>query len=119
MKTRWSVAPGRTPTISPVPFNAAGRAKALSYSQSQLSMPERICAFYSQWHLMLGPFGLKIWNEADPLTGKTLAWIVGGWEDRAPAFGRRRVDRDDHPHGLRVRAPRCIRDCGGPRARQN
>src|ERR1051326_600631 len=48
-----------------VPFNDSGRAKALAYSQSELSMPERICAFYSQWHLMIGTFGMKIWNETD------------------------------------------------------
>jgi len=67
-----------------IPFNESGRAKSLSYSQSQLSMPERICAFYSQWHMMVGTFGLKMWNESDPLTGKTVAWVVGAWEDRAP-----------------------------------
>jgi hypothetical protein len=66
-----------------VPFNESGRAKALSYSQSQISMPERICAFYSQWHMMIGTFGVKIWNETDPLTGKTVAWVIGAWEDRA------------------------------------
>ncbi len=76
-----------------IPFNAAGRAKALSYSQSQISMPERICAFYSQWHLMVGTFGMKIWNEADPLTGKTVAWVIGAWEDRAPMY----IWMDDRP----------------------
>src|ERR1051326_8170389 len=67
-----------------IPFNESGRAKSLSYSQSQISMPERICAFYSQWHMMIGTFGVKIWNETDPLTGRTVAWVVGAWEDRAP-----------------------------------
>src|SRR6202047_4435720 len=67
-----------------IPFNESGRAKALSYSQSQLSMPERICAFYTQWHMSIGPFGLKIWNETDPLTGKTVAWVIGAWETRGP-----------------------------------
>ncbi|HJT88331.1 MAG TPA: hypothetical protein VJ732_10755 [Bryobacteraceae bacterium] len=77
-----------------IPFNASGRAKALSYSQSQISMPERICAFYSQWHLMVGTFGMKIWNEADPLTGKTVAWVIGAWEDRAPMY----IWMDGRPH---------------------
>ncbi len=67
-----------------VPFNASGRAKALSYSQSQISMPTRICALYSQWHLMVGTFGIKIWHETDPLTGKVVAWVIGPVEDRAP-----------------------------------
>ena len=65
-----------------IPFNDAGRAKALSYKQSQISMPERICAFYSQWHMMIGTFGIKMWNQADPVSGKTVAWVVGAWEDR-------------------------------------
>ena len=77
-----------------LPFNESGRAKALSYSQSQLSMPERICAFYTQWHMMIGPFSLKIWNEADPLTGKTVAWVVGGWETRGPMA----IWMDGRPH---------------------
>jgi len=65
-----------------IPFNEAGRAKALSYMQSQISMPERICAFYSQWHMMIGTFGIKMWNQTDPVTGRTVAWVIGAWEDR-------------------------------------
>lgn len=77
-----------------VPLNPSGRAKALSYSQSQISMPERICAFYSQWHMMIGTFGVKIWNETDPVTGRTVAWVVGAWEDRAPMT----IWMDGRPH---------------------
>jgi len=77
-----------------IPFNESGRAKALSYMQSQISMPERICAFYSQWHMMVGTFGIKIWNETDRLTGKTIAWVVGEWEDRAPMV----IWMDGRPH---------------------
>ncbi len=77
-----------------LPFNESGRAKALSYSQSQLSMPERICAFYTQWHMSIGPFGLKIWNETDPLTGKTVAWVIGAWETRGPMT----IWMDGRPH---------------------
>ena len=77
-----------------LPLNESGRAKALSYSQSQLSMPERICAFYTQWHMAIGPFSLKIWNEADPVTGKTVAWVVGGWETRGPMT----IWMDGRPH---------------------
>src|SRR5256886_13197861 len=62
-----------------IPINDAGRAKALSYRQSHISMPERICAFYSQWHMMIGTFGIKIWNQTDPVSGKTVAWVVGAW----------------------------------------
>jgi len=77
-----------------IPFNESGRAKALSYSQSQLSMPERICAFYTQWHMMIGPFSLKIWSEVDQFTGKTIAWVVGGWETRGPMT----IWMDGRPH---------------------
>lgn len=67
-----------------IPLNAAGRTAALSASDLQLSEPERICAFYPPSYLMLGPFGLKIWNESDAHSGATVAWLIGGWEDRAP-----------------------------------
>lgn len=77
-----------------IPFNPSGRAKAESYSQSQLSMPERICAFYSQWHLMVGTFGAKIWNDVDHVTGKTVAWVIGSWEDRAQMT----IWMDGRPH---------------------
>jgi hypothetical protein len=77
-----------------IPFNESGRAKALSYVQSQISMPQRICAFYSQWHLMVGTFGIKIWNETDPIKGGTIAWVVGAWEDRAPMV----IWMDGRPH---------------------
>ena len=77
-----------------IPFNASGRAYALMNSQSQISMPERICAFYSQWHMMVGTFGVKIWNETDSVTGKTVAWVVGAWEDRAQMT----IWMDGRPH---------------------
>src|SRR6202049_3789984 len=65
-----------------LPFNESGRAKALSVSQSIISMPERTCWFQTQWHIAAGPFSLKIWNQTDPLSGKTVAWVIGGWETR-------------------------------------
>ena len=77
-----------------LPFNASGRAKALSFSQSTISMPERICWFQTQWHIAAGPFSLKIWSQADSVTGKIQAWIVGGWETRAPMT----IWMDGRPH---------------------
>lgn len=77
-----------------LPFNESGRAKALAFSQSVISMPERICWFQTQWHIAAGPFSLKIWNENDPITGKTLAWVIGGWETRAPMT----IWMDGRPH---------------------
>ena len=77
-----------------LPFNASGRAKALSFSQSTISMPERICWFQTQWHIAAGPFSLRIWGQSDPLTGKVVAWVVGGWETRAPMT----IWMDGRPH---------------------
>jgi hypothetical protein len=77
-----------------LPLNEWGLARALSYSQSQLSMPERECAFYPPTYLVLGPFSLKIWNETEPLNGKTIAWHIGGWEDKAPQT----IWMDGRPH---------------------
>jgi hypothetical protein len=77
-----------------LPLNEAGRAKSLSYSQSIISMPERTCWFYTQWHIADGPFGLRIWDETDRLTGKTIAWVIGAWEDRADMT----IWMDGRPH---------------------
>src|ERR1700691_5699275 len=66
-----------------IPYNDAGRAKALSYSQSQISVPERVCSFYTQTQLFGGPFGLKISKET-AADGKVVGWKLAGWEDRAP-----------------------------------
>jgi len=57
-------------------------------------MPERICWFQTQWHIAAGPFSLKIWSENDPLTGKINAWVLGGWETRAPMT----IWMDGRPH---------------------
>src|ERR1051325_11248919 len=52
-----------------LPFNASGRAKALSFSQSVISMPERTCWLQTQWHIAAGPFRLRMWAAPDPVTG--------------------------------------------------
>src|SRR5262245_38387821 len=66
-----------------LPLNDDGRDKALGYSAAQLGMIERQCGLYPPQYIALGPFGLKIWNETDPITGNTVAWKIGAWEDRA------------------------------------
>lgn len=66
-----------------LPINDDARARALSYSASQMGMIERQCALYASPYIGLGPFGLKIWNETDPTSGVTVAWHIGAWEDRA------------------------------------
>ncbi len=66
-----------------IPLNAAGRARALTYSPLELSEPPLLCD-YAPSYLMIGPFGLRIWNDTDPDNGTTIAWHIGGWEDLAP-----------------------------------
>lgn len=77
-----------------LPLNAAGKAKALAFEQSTISMPERICWFQTQWHIAAGPFSLRMWAVPDPLTGRVQAWMIGAWETRAPMT----IWMDGRPH---------------------
>ncbi len=93
--------PGPEPVdYSGLPINAEGRAKALKYQASILSLPERQCLYYTPAYLVIGPFPIKMWAETDPTTGKTLAWKVGGLIDRAILT----IWMDGRPHPARVRA---------------
>jgi hypothetical protein len=65
-----------------VPLNEDARDRALGFSASQLGMIERQCGLYPPHYVALGPFGMKMWNESDPVSGETIAWKVGAWEDR-------------------------------------
>lgn len=77
-----------------LPINEDGRAKALSYSASQMFMIERQCGLWPPIYLVLGPFGMKIWNETDSVSGDTIAWKIGAWEDRAATT----IWMDGRPH---------------------
>jgi hypothetical protein len=68
---------------SGLPINDQARKKALSFSPSLTSMIERQCALWPPHYLLTGPFGLKIWNQSEPLNGTIFAWKIGSWEDRA------------------------------------
>ena len=57
-------------------------------------MIERQCALWPPHYLVTGPFGMKIWNETDPVNGTTLAWKIGAWEDRAETT----IWMDGRPH---------------------
>jgi len=50
-----------------------GRARALSYNESQKSMIERQCAGWGAAYLVLGPFGLRVSNQTDPVTNRMSA----------------------------------------------
>ena len=65
-----------------LPLNDEGRANALSFNYSALSLPEHQCGYLTPFYIVLGPFGLHIWSELDPVTGRIVAWKIGGWVDR-------------------------------------
>ena len=66
-----------------LPLNEGGRARALLFDASQVSSPDRVCDPYVSTYILMGPQGLKIWNETEPLTGSTIAW--------APSLTQRRT----------------------------
>ena len=77
-----------------LPLNDDGRDRALAYSGAQFGMIERQCGLYPPYYVALGPFGIKIWNESDPVSGNTVAWKIGAWEDRAATT----IWMDGRPH---------------------
>jgi hypothetical protein len=77
-----------------MPLNDEARTKALSYSESQLSMIERQCQGWPAFYMVQGPFGLTIWNETNPIKGNVVSWTVGAWEDRMPLT----IWMDGRPH---------------------
>src|SRR6516225_6619384 len=97
----YSDALGVNPGPGPLPveyfglqLNESGRARALLFDYSQVSSPDRICDPYSTPYILMGPQGLKIWNETEPLTGSTVAWVIGGFVDTAPIT----IWMDGRPH---------------------
>ena len=83
-----------------LPLNDDGRAKALSYNYSMLSLPEYQCGYLSPFYIVLGPFGLRISSELDPVTGEIVAWKIGGWVDR-DALHERADPEAQHSAGSR------------------
>jgi hypothetical protein len=65
-----------------LPLNSEGRARALAFNYSMLSLQEYQCVYWTPFYIVLGPFGLRIWSELDPVTGNLIAWKIGGWVDR-------------------------------------
>jgi hypothetical protein len=75
--------PGPSPVdFGGIPMNDAARTRALSYSTSQISMPDRVCAPWAPTYLMISPFSMRIWSETEPRNGGIIAWKIGGTEDR-------------------------------------
>lgn len=79
--------PGSEPQLGDfmgVPVNDEARANEESFNPDSMGEPERECAPYPPTYLMIGPFGLRIYNKFEELNGSTVAWVIGGWEDLAP-----------------------------------
>ena len=77
-----------------LPLNDEGRARALSYSQSALSLPERQCFYYPPYYVVTGPQPLRIWADTDPTLGRVVAWNISAAPDR----GIVKIWMDGRPH---------------------
>ena len=77
-----------------LPLNEEGRARALSYSESQLGMLERQCEGWAPTYLMTGPFGMKITAQYDWSRGSIVRFTIGAWHDRLPLD----IWMDGRPH---------------------
>jgi hypothetical protein len=77
-----------------LPLNDEARARALSYSESQLGMVERQCEGWPAFYFLTGPFGLKIWSETEPVKGNVISYTIGAWVDRLPLV----IWMDGRPH---------------------
>jgi hypothetical protein len=58
-----------------------GRARALSYDESQKSMIERQCQGWGAAYMVLGPFGLRISSQSHPKTNRLVSYTIDAWED--------------------------------------
>jgi len=71
----------RAPGPDPVEYTGLaltpeGRAKALSYTATQMAMSERQCLYYGPQYVVVGPQAIKIWSENDHVTGRVTAWKI-------------------------------------------
>jgi hypothetical protein len=58
-----------------------GRTRALAYDESQKSMVERQCQGWGATYAVLGPFGLRISSQVDPVTRGIVSYTIDAWED--------------------------------------
>ena len=77
-----------------LPINAEARSRALSYSASMLSLPERQCVLYPPTYMAYGPFGLKFTTQTDPTSDKVVSIRLAGQADMAPTD----IWMDGRPH---------------------
>jgi len=80
------------------------RTRALTYDESQKSMIERQCEGWGAAYLVLGPFGLRVSSQIDPVTNRVVSYTIGAWED----WNEMVIWMDDRPrpsdHALRTQA---------------
>lgn len=85
-----------------IPLNDEGRAVALSYSYSMVSMTERMCMYNSQNLITNDAPSLEIERINDPATGAVNAWrLSGGGSVRSPLIiwmDGRAQPSDNEPH---------------------
>ena len=58
-----------------------GRTRALAYDESQKSMIERQCQGWGASYAVLGPFGLRVSTQTDPVTNRVVSYTIDAWED--------------------------------------
>jgi len=80
------------------------RTRALTYSESRKSMIERQCEGWGAAYLVIGPFGLRVSSQTDPVTNRVVSYTIGAWED----WNEMVIWMDDRPrpseHALHTQA---------------
>ena len=78
-----------------LPLNDEGRARRLSYNESQLAMIERQCEGWPPFYLVHGPVRPEdLDRDRSGEAARRVAWTIGAWEDRAPTT----IWMDGRPH---------------------
>jgi len=77
-----------------LPLTDEGRARALTYSESQLGMVDHQCEMWPPTYLATAGFGLKVSREIEPIKGGTVSYTIGAWSDRVPTV----IWMDGRPH---------------------
>ena len=77
-----------------LPLTEEGRARALTYSESQLSMPEHQCEAWPPTYLATGGFALIVTRQTEPIKGATVSYTIAAWPDRVPMV----IWMDGRPH---------------------
>lgn len=77
-----------------LPLTEEGRARALTYSESQLGMVEHQCEMWPPTYLATGGFALIVTRELEPIKGQVVSYTIGAWSDRTPTT----IWMDGRPH---------------------